>query len=385
MDPLAKRVSVNDAAAHLQVRLMPSEFVYPFRGVWGDLLGERHHDDVVIHAIAVSNGSSEVASVASITLEGSERGRLLQRVVLDPDEIEQRSGPVVARDRLGLRRLLDFVLWTDQVVPPDMALSSSARLEPGHVLVVPNVYLTFHRRPDRLKVIVDAVVDGVPDVVEATLSVVEYTNRVKYGMPVEGTWLMKATPSTGVLDHHRFGVSNEFGVDFLRLGPQGEVFRNEGKQASEYFSYGERVLAAADGRVVAVQADEAQDPFRFHPKDGETDERFRERQLEELRAALDGDVGRWAAGNSIVIEHADDEYSAYLHLKEHGVHVSEGDVVRRGQHIADVGNTGDSFGAHLHFQVIDRPDLVRGRSLPFEFEDLGMTLSEPGWFVHPVR
>ncbi|MFO7591787.1 MAG: M23 family metallopeptidase [Acidimicrobiia bacterium] len=385
MDPLAKRVGANDAVAHLQVRLMPSEFVYPFRGVWGDLLGERHHDDVVIHAIAVSNGSSEVASVASITLEGTERGRLLQRVVLDRDEVEQRSTPVVARDRLGLRRLLDFVLWTDQVVPPGMALSSSAQLEPGHVLVVPNVYLTFHRRPDRLKVIVDVVVNGVPDVVEATLSVVEYTNRVKYGIPVEGTWLMKATPSTGVLDHHRFGVSNEFGVDFLRLGPQGEVFRNEGKQASDYFSYGERVLAAADGRVVAVQSAEAQDPFRFHPKEGETDERFRERQLRELRAALDGDVGRWAAGNSIVIEHADGEYSAYLHLKEHGVLVKEGDVVRRGQHIADVGNTGDSFGAHLHFQVIDRPDLVRGRSLPFEFEDLGMSLSEPGWFVHPAR
>jgi len=96
-------------------------------------------------------------------------------------------------------------------------------------------------------------------------------------------------------------------------------------------------------------------------------------------------VARWAAGNSIVIEHAADEYSAYLHLKERGVHVKEGEVVRRGQHIADAGNTGDSFGAHLHFQVIDRPDLVRGRSLPFAFEDLGTALSEPGWFVRSVR
>jgi len=376
---------MTDSVGHLHVRLVPNDVVYAFRGTWGDLLGERHHDDVVLHAIAVVNDSAEVVSVASITVDATEHERPLQRVVLDREDVEQRSAPVVARDRLGLRRLVDFILWTDQVVPPGMTLSSSAELEPGHALVVPNVYVTLHRRPDRLAVTLDVVIDGVPNVVEATLSVVEYTNRVVYGMPVDGTWLMKATPSSGVLDHHRFGVSNEFGVDFLRLGPQGEVFRNEGKQASDYFSYGERVLAAADGRVVAVQSAEAQDPFRFRPHDGESDEQFRERQLRDLRAALDGDVGRWAAGNSIVIEHAGDEYSAYLHLKEHGVHVKEGDVVRRGHHIADVGNTGDSFGAHLHFQVIDRPDLVRGRSLPFAFDDLAMSLSEPGWFVHPVR
>jgi len=219
------RAGAPDAVTRLQLRLMPTEVVYPFRGAWRDLLGERHNDDVVIHAIAVMNGSSEVASVASITVDATERGRLLQRVVLDKDEVEQRSAPVVARDQLGLRRLVDFILWTDQVVPPGMALSSSADLEPGHALIVPNVYLSVHRRPDRLKITVDAVIDGVPHALEADLSVVEYANRVRYGLPVEGTWLMKATPNTGVLDHHRFGVSNEFGVDFLRVGPEGEVFR----------------------------------------------------------------------------------------------------------------------------------------------------------------
>jgi murein DD-endopeptidase MepM/ murein hydrolase activator NlpD len=235
-----------------------------------------------------------------------------------------------------------------------------------------------------LKVIVEVKLGGVIEEVESALRVVEYTSRIKYRIPVEGTWLMKATPNTGVFDHHRFGVSSEFGIDFLRSGPQGELFRNDGKQANDYYSYGEKVLAAADGKVVAVNHAEVQAWSRFNPKEGETEEQFQERQLKEVREALQGDVGRWAAGNHIMIEHSENEHSACLHLRTGSVRMKEGDVVRRGQHIADVGNTGDSFGAHLHFQIMDLPDLVRGRSLPFEFENIKVSLSEPGWFVQAV-
>lgn len=54
------------------------------------------------------------------------------------------------------------------------------------------------------------------------------------------------------------------------------------------------------------------------------------------------------AGNQIVIEHDNNVTSAYLHLSAFAV--KEGDWVYAGQHIGNIGNTGLSSGAHLHFE-----------------------------------
>jgi murein DD-endopeptidase MepM/ murein hydrolase activator NlpD len=192
---------------------------------------------------------------------------------------------------------------------------------------------------------------------------------------------MKAYPEIGRMNHHRFGVSNEFGVDFLKLGPGGELFQNEGLMASDWYSHGEKVLAAASGKVVAVHSTSVQTWTRFNPLEGETDEEFQKRQLREVHEALAGDVLDWAAGNYLVIEHPGGEFSSYMHLKEASLRVKVGDDVVVGDHVAEVGNTGDSFGAHLHFQITDSQDLIKGRSLPFAFSGMIVDLEEPGRFV----
>ena len=49
-------------------------------------------------------------------------------------------------------------------------------------------------------------------------------------------------------------------------------------------------------------------------------------------------------------------YTLYAHMKYGSVTVKVGDRVSRGQVIGYMGNTGYSFGAHLHFEVRNEND-----------------------------
>ncbi len=72
-----------------------------------------------------------------------------------------------------------------------------------------------------------------------------------------------------------------------------------------------------------------------------------------ILAAADGVVTRsgWedTYGNIVEITHAEGFVTRYAHISKR--HVAEGQQVRRGHHIADVGSTGRSTGPHLHYEV----------------------------------
>ena len=73
-----------------------------------------------------------------------------------------------------------------------------------------------------------------------------------------------------------------------------------------------------------------------------------------------------ASANLVRILHDDGTFGVYAHLNWNTIRVKPGDEVKRGEYIADSGNTGFSTGPHLHFAVLRNRGL-RLESLPIVF------------------
>jgi murein DD-endopeptidase MepM/ murein hydrolase activator NlpD len=86
-----------------------------------------------------------------------------------------------------------------------------------------------------------------------------------------------------------------------------------------------------------------------------------------VRAAMAGRVTQvgWdnVLGNFIRISHHSGYSTIYGHLQHQSTRVSRGTHVSQGQHIGNVGNTGQSTGPHLHFSVFRNGVAINPRPL----------------------
>lgn len=73
-----------------------------------------------------------------------------------------------------------------------------------------------------------------------------------------------------------------------------------------------------------------------------------------VKAGPNGGGDGPAYGNAVVIKHSNGKYSQYAHLSKINVHI--GQHVNTGQKIALSGNTGNSSGPHLHFEIRTTPN-----------------------------
>jgi hypothetical protein len=199
-----------------------------------------------------------------------------------------------------------------------------------------------------------------------------HTNRtapVGLGPPVgEGIWLA----SEGCCSddtHHRRGliavngdllVAQRFAIDWFRLDDQHRAWVGDPTQLSSYLSYGEPVIAAADGTVVdALDGLPDSQPPHLPPPP----------PIEET------------SGNHVVQHIGPGVFLLYSHLKPGSVRVNAGQSVRRGQVLGQIGTSGNSSTPHLHFQVMTTPTFFPTDSPPFVFErfDLIGQVTERIW------
>lgn len=74
-------------------------------------------------------------------------------------------------------------------------------------------------------------------------------------------------------------------------------------------------------------------------------------------------------GNYVKLRHSNGYYTLYAHMAYNTVKVKVGDKVRKGQVLGYMGNTGYSFGGHLHWEV-RTPSDVKIDPTPYLDKDL---------------
>jgi len=148
------------------------------------------------------------------------------------------------------------------------------------------------------------------------------------------------------IDGVRIETGETFAVDWAKV-KNDRLFDGDGKRVEQYYGFGEDVLAIADGTVVSIHDGMPdQTPFVFMVPKSKSD----------------------YGGNNLILEIAPNVFAWYAHLRQGSITVKAGDAVKTGAPIAKLGNTGPSEGPHLHLGLINKPDPIAGRSLPFVFD-----------------
>ena len=174
-------------------------------------------------------------------------------------------------------------------------------------------------------------------------------NSTPMRLPFREKWYVMTGGRSSVDNYHLAQVRpDNFAVDFNLPVDSEHVFRGDGLANEDFPAFGKEILAVAPGRVALV--------------------------LSGLPDNLPGFSSPVSpGGNSVIIKHAEHEFSLYCHLKHESITVKVGDAVTSGQFIARCGNSGGSRRPHLHFELDNTENATFATGFPPFFRDVDVT------------
>ena len=204
----------------------------------------------------------------------------------------------------------------------------------------------------------------------ATISPVAYESKTDLILPVRGRVLV--WDGNDYHAHHRrrdylpfmksgYGSNHSrYSYDLVIVDAQGSLYKGRPRANDDwysarpdnwddYYSFGAPVFATGAGRVVQMR-DSKPDDRKFDEKEFATDENS-------------------PAGNYIVIDHLNGEFSVFGHIKQGSARVKLGQMVQQGDTIAAMGASGSSLFPHLHYELRTGAGIKGVEGLPSYFSN----------------
>ena len=193
--------------------------------------------------------------------------------------------------------------------------------------------------------------------------------------PLRGEWVAGTTPAERIPSHGTDALGQRYAYDFLRIEKKRRGFkffrasmlhyRLVGVKLDNCYGWAEPIHAPFAGTVIAAKdgwperervhflrdlAIVIKNGFLFNPK-----------KINDLRSLT---------GNYIILKMPDKEiYAFFAHARTDSIRVREGEEICLGQHLADVGHSGNSTAPHLHFHLMDKPNILDANGLPCSFRE----------------
>lgn len=200
---------------------------------------------------------------------------------------------------------------------------------------VENTFTTYITDLDKGQVVIGIAVDSLSTInglfakpYETVVPLKVKRNTTKLSLPFSGEWSIFWGGDTKALNLNNGIKFQQFAFDIVINGVNGRSYKTDGRSNSDYYAFGEKILAPADATVVLAV-------------DGVADN-------------IPGKVNTmYVPGNSVILKTANNEYLFFAHFKQNSVNVKEGDVIKQGQLLGRCGNSGNSSEPHLHFHIQD--------------------------------
>ncbi len=146
------------------------------------------------------------------------------------------------------------------------------------------------------------------------------------------------------VNYHMEDLSQQYAFDILMVA-NGAPYKGDPTKNESYFVFGKDIIAPCDAKVVKV--------------------------IDGVKDNAPGKLNRTdISGNTIVLETARKEYLLFAHIKANSISLKEGDSVKQGQVIAQCGNSGNTYQAHLHFQLQNTDDLFNTIGAKIHFDEI---------------